>query len=74
MKVKADEKLFRRFQFLGAKLSQMGSIVQNDIDIPYSQLEEFDSGMRAIIAEINLLINDTEHHIQEPNYADGWLD
>jgi hypothetical protein len=63
MKIKASEELFNHWKELGNKISMLGNVVQNDMDVSSLQMIEWATLVMKLEFEYNKLRNDTINYI-----------
>ena len=64
MKIKANEKLFKRWQQLGLKIGAMKSVAQNDMNFDEAtELKEWLRLAFALQSELDVLIRGSVYHI-----------
>ena len=61
--IKADEELFDQWKLIGHKIMAQKAIVQNDMEIPVKELQEWLKNCDGLIKELGTLIDDTCKHV-----------
>lgn len=61
--MKTGEELFLKWRSLGSRITALYGIVQNDADIPESQIREWVRQTKLLKTEYKQLVNATLHHL-----------